>query len=132
MRFAFFLVALYWLTGVASAADTRWLGDKDLFFVFVGREVAGDYANGVSFTETYRKIGKAEYRDTKNTLEGTWTITQSTLCTHYAEGGGGCFRVSQQSLNCFEYWLLTDDGEFANKNWIARGWQAKYPPTCPR
>ncbi len=131
MRVAFGIVALFWLTDAALASGPRWLNDRDLTFVFAGRDVAGTYANGVSFTETYRKVGKAEYRDSQNALEGSWSIRGAALCTHYGEKGGGCFRVIRQSANCFEFWLVKDDGEIAEKSWIARSWQAKFPSTCP-
>jgi hypothetical protein len=132
MRVALGLVVLCSFASAACPAEPRWLGDNDLTFVFVGREVAGAYANGVTFTETYRKIGKAEYRDTQSSLEGSWSIKGAAMCTHYRDKSGGCFRVSRQSANCFELWLMSENGELAGESWIARSWQVKYPSTCPR
>ncbi len=128
------LLAVTELAGYAVAAEPRWLSERDLAYVFVGREVAGTYANGTSFSETYRKIGKAEYRDPQHSLAGTWSIQGEVFCTRYGHSdnkGGGCFRVSQPSDNCFEFWLLNEAGALADANWIARSWHSKNPSTCP-
>jgi hypothetical protein len=128
MKQAFVMLAL--LTATASA-EPRWLNAKDLTFVLVGREVAGAYANGVTFHETYRRNGKTEYKDQKNKLEGTWSIKDNAFCTDYAPNGGGCFKVTRLSENCFEFWVQTAQGT-VEANWIARTSQIKYPSTCPK
>jgi hypothetical protein len=137
MRWVDFLVLLPVLLpciGTAGAAELRgqkWLKDKDdLTFVMVGREIGGVYANGVSFTETYRRSGLVEYRDAKNALTGTWTVKDGSLCTAYDQGASGCFRIMMVSENCIEYWPLAGDGSTVSSSWIARGWRTKNPPTC--
>ncbi len=126
------VVALLALSGPALGAEPRWLNEKDLRYVFAGREVAGTYANGVAFSETYRGSGKIEYQDAENKYGGIWSVKGSTFCTQYGEHGGGCFRVVMQSENCFEFWLINEAEVVTEKSWIARGWRAKYPSTCPK
>jgi hypothetical protein len=116
----------------AQSGEPRWLNDKELKFVFVGREVAGYYANGAEFSETYRRIGRIEYHDTTTKLEGTWTIRNGAFCNTYNSGGGsGCFKVAKVSENCFEYWLIGENQK-VDASWIARSWQAKHSSTCPK
>jgi hypothetical protein len=126
------VLALLLLAGSAQAAEPRWLSEKDLRYVFAGREVSGSYANGARFSEVYRSSGKVEYQDAKSKLEGTWSIAGTSFCTHYDKLSGGCFRVTMESENCFSYWLLTEAGTVADTTWIARSWRTKFSSTCSK
>jgi hypothetical protein len=125
-------IALLLLSSSVHAAEPHWLNEKDLRYVFAGREVAGAYANGAAFKEVYRTSGKVTYEDPETKLEGSWSITGTSICTRYDKQSGGCFRITLESENCFAYWLLTDVGTVADTTWIARSWRTKYPSTCAK
>jgi hypothetical protein len=107
------------------------LGAKDLAYVFAGREVRGEYSNAVPFSEIYHKNGTIDYTEGTTHVTGKWTISDTRFCTTYGGLPGGCFNIIAKGANCFEYWLLDAVEKTQPQNWIARGWQSKYPATCP-
>ncbi len=115
----------------APASATTPLGAKDMTYVFVGREVKGEYANTVPFSEVYHVNGTIDYAEGDTHVKGRWKIDGTQFCTTYDGLPGGCFNIVARGSNCFEYWLLDAAGKTAEKTWIARGWQSKYPATCP-
>jgi hypothetical protein len=125
------VLALLAILPVEATHAAQWLKANDITYVFVGRDIAGIYRNGATFTETYRSIGKIAYKDAESAASGTWTQKEDQFCTTYDGLPGGCYRIRMLSPNCYEYWLVGADGTTAN-DWIARGWQVKYPPTCPK
>jgi hypothetical protein len=134
MRLVLVLLTLAAMSSAMASdlPDRKWLKDHDdLTFVMIGREIGGVYANGVAFTETYRRSGVVEYRDAKNTFNGKWTLKDGGVCTTYEHGDAGCFRIMKLGENCFEYWMVSGQANVVSPSWIARGWQANYPPTCP-
>jgi hypothetical protein len=123
------LLAVLLLASTAEAAP--WLLDKDIAYVLVGREIKGHYRNGADFSETYRRTGQIEYKDSDGMQAGQWTLQGGQFCTTYEGSPGGCYRIRMHSGNCFEFWLVAEDGKTASE-WIARGWQVKYQSTCPK
>ncbi len=123
------MIVLVLSTQSVHASD-HWLTAKDITYVFVGREIKGTYRNGVPFSETYRRVGRSEYREGETSVSGQWSTKGDQFCTLYDGNRGGCFQIKSSGTNCFEYWLITLAGT-PDKNWIARGWQSKYPSTCP-
>jgi hypothetical protein len=124
-------VATIVLIALANPASAEsWLSDRDLHYVFAGREVKGDYSNGVAFSEIYHMDGSVDYLEGANRISGEWKISGNEFCTDYAKMPGGCFRITSSGRNCFQYWLMTKAEE--PKTWIARAWQTRYPPTCPK
>jgi hypothetical protein len=119
------------LAASPALAAQEWMTRADITYVFVGREVAGTYRNGATFSEIYRRVGAVEYKDRDGALSGTWSLQNDTFCTQYKSAPGGCYRVRLHSANCFEYWLVGETGTIATQ-WIARSWQTKYPSTCPK
>jgi hypothetical protein len=127
-----FLIAGLGLTlSLTPALAASTLGQNDLTYVFAGREVKGEYSNGVAFSEIYHKNGTITYAEGATRVAGKWKISETSFCTEYDGLTGGCFNVKSTGANCFEYWLLDAAGKVKDPNWIARGWQAKYPSTCP-
>ncbi len=125
------VIAVLAMTGSADAGP-RWLNDKDLTYVFGGRELAGFYENGAGFTEIYRLNGKVEYQDQLTKVAGSWSVKSGTFCTQYVNGDGGCFKVTMLGENCFEFWLIDAGTSAVADKWIARSSNVKYPSTCPK
>jgi hypothetical protein len=123
------IAAIIAAPALADAPASGWLTANEIRYVFIGREVKGEYANREPFTETYRLKGKVEYTDNSRTARGAWSFAGNTFCTQYEGMEGGCFKVRMHSDNCFEYWLVKDKGE-TDGAWIARSWRTRYPSTC--
>lgn len=124
------LLPMLLMATAANAETGQWLTSADITYMLVGRDISGFYQNGARFSETYRRVGKIEYRDDASRLQGSWSQKGDQFCTLYDKSPGGCYRMKLLGPNCFEYWLVDEKGAMAS-SWIARGWQVKYTPTCP-
>lgn len=135
-------VVLLWCTVVAVAPGgasgaPQWLSDRQIAEIFTNATIEGAYASGRSFRETYRRDGRVEYSDNGAAMGGSWSATAGTLCTIYdGDPTGGCFRVTQTGINCFEFYFatrtaaelpLSDDERAA---WTARGSIESKPGKC--
>lgn len=132
MRIWVVMLALAWIAPSAVRAEapaSGWLKADEIRYVFIGREVKGQYANLEPFTEVYRIKGSVEYVDNNRSVKGSWSFTGDTFCTQYEGMEGGCFKLRMHSDNCFEYWLVKGNGE-VDGTWIARSWRTKYPSSC--
>lgn len=131
-------LTLAWIAAMAvqSLAGPAWMTDADLSATFAGRDISGEYENGVTFAETYAADGTVRYRDARRTSSGKWSVTAGTFCTIYDDDpAGGCYRVRKASENCFEFHFVArtehQAGEAPGKPaWTARGWFANQPKTC--
>lgn len=89
-------------------SEQAWLSDADIRAAFDGATIAGHYADGRTFTETYQRDGRLAYTDERLQSIGHWSATAGTLCTIYdGDSAGGCFRVARVGLNCYEFFFVT-------------------------
>jgi len=116
--------------------DGRWLDDSAIVGAFSGRTIEGQYATGLAFVESYGTDGRVDYREPARRLGGRWSVVAGTFCTIYDDDvSGGCFRVQQTSVNCFEFFIAARTEEDAAedpdaKGWVARGWRTDFPNSC--
>ena len=135
-RFSFF-IALVVMMAPAVAETPAWMNDEQITQAFAGVTIAGSYADGREFTESYAKDGAISYTDHRGTLAGRWSTVNSSFCTLY-DGyiTGGCFRVTRHSGNCYEFYFSSSSEREAaadgpkRANWTARAWDKGKPPTC--
>ena len=104
---------------------------------FFGVTIAGFYADGREFTESYGRDGGISYTDERGSLGGRWSTVNGSFCTLYdAYITGGCFRVSRHSGNCYEFYFTSSNEREAasdepkRASWTARGWDRAKPATC--
>ncbi len=101
---------------------------------FIGQELAGYYADGRTWTETYHADGGISYREVDRQVMGRWSFRGSVFCTFYGPGfAGACWFARKTSANCFEFFLATSEpeGEISlPKRWNARGWRTDIASTC--
>ncbi len=131
------LLVLTVSTVAAEQRDPIWMADDEIKAVFGGRTIEGNYANGMTFTESYLASGRITYVDPLKSMGGRWSVVNRSFCTLYDSfSTGGCFRVTKVSANCFEFYFLTgSEREAAQPNpgkpsWTARGWHQGAPATC--
>lgn len=97
--------------------------------LFAGITLAGLYADGVSFEETYAKDGSIDYADDRGRDHGRWSVAGNAFCTFYDTLAGGCFAVEQESANCFTFYAV-DGSARREAVWTAHGWDTARRPTC--
>ncbi len=113
-----------------------WMSDERLVATFAGRSIDGAYENGDAFHESYAAGGSVTYRDGRRTSRGKWSVRAGTFCTIYDDDpSGGCYRVRQESENCFEFHFVARTEVEAERDprkpdWTARGWFPDKPSTC--
>jgi hypothetical protein len=122
-----------------ASAKIFWMTEPDLRASFSGASIKGEYTNDRSFAERYQATGELAYTEIarKRHMIGRWSIVRNRFCTIYdSSGTGGCFRVHQISINCFEFYFDTRTEEEARKStlrnptWTARAWRPDRPTTC--
>ena len=60
---------------VAAAAEpAAWLPGERITSALAGKTIAGRYANGRAFSETYRADGRIEYVENGRTSGGRWSV----------------------------------------------------------
>jgi hypothetical protein len=120
----------------SSGGDGGWMSDARLVATFTGRSIDGEYEDGDTFHESYAADGTVAYRDKRRTSGGKWSVRSGTFCTIYDDDpSGGCYRVRQESENCFEFHFVARTEAEAEKDprkpdWTARGWFPDKPSTC--
>ncbi len=122
----------------ANAAAPKWMNNGALRQAFSGQAIEGHYRDGRMFVETYGSDHRLEYVEGSRTQTGYWTIVAGTFCTIY-EGilSGGCFRVHQLSVNCYEFYFQARNERSAadiekrrKPSWTARAWRRNAVSTC--
>lgn len=117
-------------------AGPRVLEGADIISAFEGKTVAGAYADGLAFRETYFSGGKIDYWDPRATSAGQWSVVNNLFCTFYTAMSGGCFRIVQVSTNCFDFYAAADSTREAldpqgRQDYTARGSIQGIASTCP-
>ena len=117
--------------------EAGWLGDEAIRSAFSGKSIAGHYADGRTFEETYEAGGRVVYAEPGRGAGGDWSVTAGSLCTIYDnDPTGGCYRVRQIGSNCFEFFFIACSrsaaaaGRSGEPAWTARGWLQSAPSTC--
>jgi hypothetical protein len=139
------VMALALLSGAALAqtapqppvSSLPWMTDAEITNFFKGQSIAGEYADGTTFTETYKLDGVADYNDTRwGNVLGQWSVVNNHFCTLYEhEMQGACFKGIARGSNCFEFYASTaTPAETANPQgqpaWTARAWRTDKLNTC--
>lgn len=126
------------LAPVAAMAQMPWLSGAQIEKALTGRTLAGIYASGRRFSESYLEGGGLEYVEDGMRLKGRWSVTAGTLCTIYdTDPTGGCFRVMSSGSNCYEFYFVARDEDQARRlkdsapSWTARGAVEGSPEACP-
>ena len=129
-------LALSAVTALAQPIPV-WMSDEAIKTAFAGVTINGIYVDGLTFTETYAAAGDIVYQDPRKAMTGRWSIINQSFCTLYNGGiSGGCFKVAQQSANCFEFYFQSSTEAEAAKpapgqpSWTARGWNSARLSTC--
>lgn len=97
---------------------------------FAGVTLAGIYADGVWFRESYAGDGAIDYTDDRGSDRGRWSVIGNIFCTFYDKLAGGCFAVERESANCFTFYSVDILARRAEA-WTAHGWNTASPATCP-
>lgn len=136
------VVSLCAVTTAQAAGDDRpndWMSAAELKAAFSGTTIAGHYADGRPFKESYFKNGRLKYFEelSHRAQVGHWSIVSGSFCTIYdLNPTGGCFRVRRHSANCFEFYFLVRTETEARQpepgrpSWSARAWRTDRPSTC--
>jgi hypothetical protein len=121
----------------AKAHSGRWMTAAELRAAFANKTIEGTYSNGLPFVEVYRGNMRLEYREPGRDLAGRWSIVDDTFCTLYdAVPTGGCYRVLQDSANCFTFYFTASDEQAVieqqgpGPQWTARAWVSDATSTC--
>lgn len=116
---------LHWMSGSAIQSE------------FAGKQLAGRYPSGATWSEAIKSDGSTDYREGSNHWAGQWWIRDREFCFRYAPPGiGGCFRVIQRSANCFELYDYSrpegsgDEPTGDRERWNGRLWHVDRPTTC--
>jgi len=112
------------------------LDGPTIIAVFDSKTVAGAYADGLAFRETYMSGGGIGYWDPRGTATGQWSVVNNLFCTFYDSMAGACFRIERVSANCFDYFAAADTEEQAlapdaTPRYTARGSIKGQASTCP-
>ena len=138
--------ALILATGLGGPAGAvpPYLDEAGIRAAIIGQTLDGHYGNGITWTETYTKEGRLDYRERDRKAVGAWHFQPGDVfCTFYDPGPfpgltGGCWLVLKTSANCFEFYLADDkgpaepseEGEPQAVRWNAQGWRKGEPSTC--
>jgi hypothetical protein len=122
---------------VPALALTSWMSESALNLTFSGKTIEGHYADGGTFVERYDGDGRLNYKDARRETFGRWSVQSGTFCTIYdLDPSGGCYRVTQVSDNCFEFYFAArtveqaQEGPSDKPSWTARGWIRGQASTC--
>ena len=136
---------LAFIAGVVAAAGAvpsrTWMTEEAMRAAFVGKTLDGHYVDGLTWTETYTRNGRLDYRESFRSGRGSWHFQGNIFCTLYDPGhglNGGCWTTVQVSVNCYEFypadWMEPDLGKDAApgplREWIARAWRQGEPSSC--
>lgn len=131
------VVGLLTVMPATAIALESWMDEGAIRSAFGGKTIQGHYASGVAFTETYGTDGGIDYRERDRTFAGHWSVQGGAFCTIYhQDAAGGCYRVTQVSENCFEfYFVARTELDAANDqnigpSWTARAAVSDRPSTC--
>lgn len=135
-------LALLALTLPSNATDKpkapQALDGPTIIKVFDGKAVTGVYADGTPVRESYDVGGGMNYWDPYRSTTGKWSVVNNQLCTFYDDNemSGGCFRVEQIGVNCFDYFALAGSTTEAltpsdKPRYTARASIDGIPETCP-
>ncbi len=113
-----------------------WMSEGEIDSRFRGTAIDGHYASGRTFSESYGRDGRLEYRERDRHTRGRWSVEAGAFCTIYDQDPtGGCYRVRRVGGNCFEFYFVARTEEQARRDpnapsWTARGWINTVPATC--
>lgn len=131
------LATLFMPSGATPArAVDSWMSEGEIDAQFRGVAIDGHYASGRTFSESYGRDGRLEYRERDRHTRGRWSIEAGTFCTIYDQDPtGGCYRVKRVGGNCFEFYFVARTEEQVRRDpgapsWTARGWVKSAPATC--
>ena len=132
------ITALALTAALSVQAGSQWMTDLQLRENLAGHDLAGHYASGKTFTESYHPDGTLTYRETSRETNGRWSVIAGTFCTIYdSDPTGGCFQVRRESDNCFEFYFIARSEpqarEFSDRTkpaWTARAWLTDKVSTC--
>ena len=136
-RGAMVVAAVGLTAGVALAID-GWLTEAEVRKEIVGKNLAGHYASGLKWSETYGADGRLDYKEPSRHAVGDWSFTGDVFCTFYDAGmSGGCWHVKKTGRNCYEFYSAsrskrpdTIEAERKQQTWTARGWRTEEPSSC--
>lgn len=120
----------------AIALDAGWMPDAELSATFAGKSMAGYYASGRTFAETYAADGTLTYSDKDHASGGAWSVQSGSFCTIYDDDpAGGYFRVRREGVNCDEFYFIARTQVQARRDprkpdWTARARFKGQIPTC--
>lgn len=122
--------------GAAKPAEPKPLQGPEIIAAFEGKTVAGAYADGLAFRESYAAGGAIDYWDPRTASTGQWSVVNNLFCTFYTSMNGGCFRIVQVSANCFDFYAAADTAREAldpakRADYTARGSVQGVASTCP-
>lgn len=140
------LIALLVLLSATPALATdkpqfpRVLDGAAILKIMEGKTFEGVYGDGTPVRESYATGGLIpDYYDPTRQVTGKWSIVNNTLCTFYDDDAmsGGCFRVEQVSVNCFDYYAVATSetealGPGQKPRYTARAHVKGLPDTCPK
>jgi len=133
------LIVAFLFFNNAATSQLFWMTEAELRDRFAAAKISGEYVDGRTFSERYGKDNRLTYRESTQKMmwSGSWSIVNGRFCTIYDNfGTGGCFRVRQVSLNCFEFYFDTRTEEEARAStltkpsWTARAWRTDQLSTC--
>ena len=119
-----------------SAKPQTFMSEPEMKDTFGGKAIDGNYANGVTFSESYSPDGRIDYREQGRNLTGNWSLRAGTFCTIYdTSPTGGCYRVMRKGANCFEFYFVARDESVAEHRpgapaWTAQAWVKDQHATC--
>jgi hypothetical protein len=138
------LLAALLLASPATATDNapfpRKLDGPAIVKLLEGKTLEGVYSDGTPVRESYAVGGLIpDYYDPIRQVTGKWSVVNNTLCTFYDDEAmsGGCFRVEQVSVNCFDYFVVATSetealGPGQQPRYTARAAVKGLPETCPK
>ncbi|MEZ5910152.1 MAG: hypothetical protein R3D31_15240 [Hyphomicrobiaceae bacterium] len=123
------LIALGWPS--MADATARWMSVEAMQRAFIGQRLAGVYASGQPWIESYDHQGGIDYWDKRGKAKGYWSFRGPAFCTFYTAGlAGGCWRAVKTSANCYEFFVEGAVPREGRPRWGARGWRTDSPATC--
>ena len=142
VRLAGVLALIAGAAAAAGAVSSRtWMTEEAMRAAFVGKTLDGHYVDGLTWTETYSRDGRLDYRESFRSGRGSWHFQGNIFCTFYDPGhglNGGCWTTVQVSVNCYEFypadWIEPDLGKDAApgppRAWVARAWRQGERSSC--
>lgn len=133
------LLILLHAPAIAGAADDRvWMSEAAIRAELTNRKLAGQYPNGIRWSEVIHTDGTTDYEEAGIRSRGRWTLSGSVFCFKYDTPlAGGCFRMIKVGSNCYELYVernflepppVSRDRE--QVAWNGRMWRAAEKDTC--